>query len=471
MLERLDREQLITLLLAATERINFLEQKVIELTERIAELESRLCQNSSNSSKPPSSDGYAKPAPKSLRKKSGKKPGGQHHHKGHGKSMADMVTETIVITPEACPCCGEGLGNVTGRKTDTRYVMEIPHITATVTEYKSEEKTCPTCGKSIVAEFPHEAAAAQQYGPNLKAFIVLLAETGMVAMNRVVEILEAVTGIHISDGTVANTIEQCAENLEGPVKSIKEAVKGAEIGHFDETGMRSQGKLKWLHTASTGHLTYMEMHLKRGQQAMDEIGILNDFKGTAVHDCLASYWKYSCVHSLCNVHLLRELTYIDQTTGQRWAEEMIELLLEIKNAVDLRRLDKKTFLPKGELSKYIKRYTMIVEEGLNKNDEQPKPEGKRGRAKQTKARLLLLRLQEHKDEYLRFATDFNCPFDNNQAERDFRMGKVKQKVSGCFRSDKGEKSFATIYSFIQTLKKNRVSVFGELVKVFMIIPV
>ena len=465
-LEKLDREQLITLLLAAIERNNLLEQKVIELTKRIAELEGRVDQNSSNSSKPPSSDGYAKPTPKSQKKKSEKKPGGQHKHKGHGKSMADKVTETKVITAEACPCCGEDLGKVTGRKTDTHYVMEIPPITFTVTEYINEEKKCPSCGNKISVEFPYEAQGTQQYGPNLKALIVLLVETGMVAMNRVVQILEAVSGIRISSGTVANTIEKCAENLENPVKSIKEAVKGAKVGHFDETGMRSQGMLEWLHTASTGSLTYMEMNKKRGNEAMDEIGILNDFKGTAVHDCLASYWKYSCVHSLCNAHLLRELTYIDETTSQGWAKEMIELLLEIKNAVDLRRLGKKIFIPKGELLKYIKRYNMVVEKGLAINPEEPKPEGKRGRAKQTKARLLLLRLQKHKDEYLRFAIDLTCPFDNNQAERDFRMAKVKQKVSGCFRSDKGGKSFATIYSFIQTLKKNGVSVYGELVKVF-----
>jgi transposase len=465
-LEELDRDQLITFLLAANERNNLLERKIIELTERVAELEARLKQDSSNTSKPPSSDGYPKPAPKSQRKKSGKKPGGQPNHKGHGKSMADKVTETIVITPQACPCCGEGLENVPGRKTDTRYVMEMPPIAATVTEYISKEKTCPTCGKRISLEFPNEAAASQQYGPNLKAFIVLLAETGMVAMNRVVEILEAVSGIQVSEGTVANTIEKCARSLEKPVESIKNAVKTAKVGHFDETGMRSQGKLKWLHTASTGKLTYQEIHDKRGKEAMDEIGVLSDFKGTAVHDCMPSYWKYNCVHSLCNAHLLRELTYIDETTGQGWAQEMIDLLLEVKKAVDSRRSSKNTSLPEVELLKYKKRYDMLVVEGLTKNPEQPKPAGRRGPAKQTKARLLVLRLEKRKEEYLRFAADFNTPFDNNQAERDFRMAKVKQKVSGCFRSDKGEKSFATIYSFIQTLKKNGVSVFNELVKVF-----
>jgi transposase len=288
----------------------------------------------------------------------------------------------------------------------------------------------------------------------------------MVAMNRLVEILEAVSGIHISSGTVVNTIEKCSKSLEEPVNNIKDAVKAAKVGHFDETGMRSQGILKWLHTASTERLTYLEMNGKRGKAAMDDIGILNDFKGTAVHDCFASYWNYGCVHSLCNAHLLRELAFIHETTGQGWAKEMIGLLLEIKDAVETSIKDRMPFLLKADLLRYAKRYYMLVEEGMNKNPEQSKPEGRRGRAKQTKARLLLLRLHEHKDEYLRFAADFNCPFDNNQAERDIRMAKVKQKVSGCFRSDKGEKSFAVIYSFIQTLKKNGISVYDELVKVF-----
>jgi len=342
----------------------------------------------------------------------------------------------------------------------------MPRVEVVVSEYVIEEKTCTSCGQKTTAEFPHEVQAPQQYGPNLKALIVLLSETGMVSMNRVVEILEAISGIQISCGTVANTIESCGKKLAEPVESIKEAIRGAKVCHFDETGIRSQGELKWLHTASTEKLAYLQMNKRRGKVAMNEIGILNDFKGIAVHDCLASYWNYNCDHSLCNAHLLRELTFISETTNQSWAKKMIELLLEIKKAVDTRQLDEKAFLQNEELSEYIKRYHMHVEEGLTINPEQSKPEGKRGRAKQTKARLLLLRLKEHEEEYLRFASDFMVPFDNNQAERDIRMAKVKQKVSGCFRSDTGEKSFATIYSFIQTLKKNGVSVFNELVKVF-----
>jgi transposase len=275
----------------------------------------------------------------------------------------------------------------------------------------------------------------------------------MVAMGRLTEILEAISGIRISSGTVANTLEGCAKNLEGPLNMLKDAVKAAKTGHFDETGMRSQGALKWLHTASTNRLTYIEMHQRRGKQGMDEIGILPDFKGTAVHDCLASYWHYPCAHSLCNAHLLRELRFIEETTGQRWAKEMTALLLELKKAVEARRLRSKPFLAKAELLKYLKRYAMLVEEGLEGNPPQLKRAGGRGRIKQAKARLLLLRLEKRQEDCLRFAADFSVPFDNNQAERDIRMAKVKQKVSGCFRSAKGERSFGKIFSFIQTLKK------------------
>jgi transposase len=317
-----------------------------------------------------------------------------------------------------------------------------------------------------VGAFPEEAGASQQYGPNLKALIVLLSESGMVAMKRVAEILEAILGIRLSEGTIANTLKACAARLEAPVQAIKEAIKGAKAGHFDETGMRSEGKLKWLHTASTRLLTYLEMKAKRGKEAMNEIGILNDFKGIAMHDALASYWNYTCCHALCNAHLLRELDFLDETTGQEWPNEMILLLLEIKQAVDDRRRAKETFLPKAVLQKFTHRYDCLVQEGLSINPEQVKRRGSRGRVKQTKARLLLLRLKDHKEEYLRFAINFSAPFDNNQAERDFRMAKVKQKVSGCFRSENGGNSFAVIYSFIQTIKKHCFSVFDQLVKVF-----
>jgi transposase len=380
--------------------------------------------------------------------------------------MADKVTETKVITPEVCPCCGKDLGGVAGRKKETRYVMEIPRVRPTVTAIVAEEKICPECGQRTVVEFPAEAGGSQQYGPNLKALIVLLSESGMVAMKRVSEILEAILGMKLSEGTIANTLSECAAKLRKPVWELKDAIKEAKVAHFDETGMRSEGKLKWLHTASTGLLTYLELKRKRGKEAMDEIGVLSDFKGLAMHDALASYWNYSCKHALCNAHLLRELDYLDENTGQEWPKEMMLLLLEIKRTVDDRREAGETLLPEAVLQKFANRYDCLVKDGLSLNPEQTERTGRRGRIKQTKTRLLLLRLKEHKDEYLRFATDFRAPFDNNQAERDFRMAKVKQKVSGCFRSENGGKNFATIFSFIQTIKKNGFTVFDELVNVF-----
>jgi transposase len=344
--------------------------------------------------------------------------------------------------------------------------MEIPRIEAAVTAIIAEEKVCPECGRRTAGVFPADAGASQQYGPNLKALMVLLNESGMVAINRVAEIVKAILGIRLSEGTITNTIRECAAKLKEPVNEIKEAVMGAKVGYFDETGMRGEGKLKWLHTASTRLLTYLEMKSKRGKEAMNEIGILNDFKGIAMHDALASYWSYTCEHALCNAHLLRELAMLEETTGQQWVKEMILLLLEIKQTVDDRREAGDTFLPEACLRKFINRYDSLVEEGLCLNPEQTKRIERRGRIKQTKSRLLLLRLKEHKNEYLRFAYNFSAPFDNNQAERDFRMAKVKQKVSGCLRSENGGNFFAVIYSFIQTVRKHCLSVFDQLVKVF-----
>jgi transposase len=230
--------------------------------------------------------------------------------------------------------------------------------------------------------------------------------------------------------------------------------------------MRNQGALWWLHTASTALFTYLMIHKKRGNEAMDEMGILPDFKGVAVHDCLKSYWTYLCLHALCNAHLLRELTGIFENTKQEWAWKMIGLLLEMKETVEKYRRINKEELSLYYTQKFSQRYDLLIQEGMGQNQTAPKVAGKRGRTKQSKARLLLDRLNTHKADCLRFTTDFSVPFDNNQAERDFRISKVKQKVSGCFRSDTGAQAFATVQSFIQTINKHHLSIWIELIKVF-----
>jgi transposase len=432
----------------------------------MAEIKGRLNQDSHNSSKPPSSDGYKKPSPKSLRKKSGKKPGGQPGHTGHGLKLPGKIKETIKLEADCCPRCGGSLKGIAGEKVETRYVHEIPKVTVETVAWENHEKTCPACGTVCRGEFPGTVRGTQQYGPNLKGYIVMLAACGMVSMRRIRELLGSIFGARVSEGSIARVIAACGERVSGPVQAIKGAVLQAEVVHFDETGMRNRGVLWWLHTASTKMLTFLKIHRKRGNEGMEAGGVLPEFRGVAVHDFWKAYWLYQCAHGLCNAHMLRELTGVIERTGQAWAQGMIELLLEMKEAV--RRYRGKG---KEELSAYLRReysarYDEKVREGLKKNPKAEKEAGKRGKAKQSKERLLAERLEMYKGEYLRFSHDFRVPFDNNQAERDFRISKVKQKISGGFRSDSGAEAFALIQSFIQTRHKHHVSIWEELVRVF-----
>jgi transposase len=210
----------------------------------------------------------------------------------------------------------------------------------------------------------------------------------------------------------------------------------------------------------------LKIHEKRGKDAMEAAGILPEFTGIAVHDCLKVYWRFICDHALCNAHLLRELIGILENTSQEWAGKMIHLLVEMKETVYLYEERGFHALPDECLHKFQDTYNELVENGLSGNPFIEKETGKRGVAKQSKARRLLERLRDHKDEYLLFTKDFDVPFDNNQAERDFRISKLKQKVSGSFRSDTGAESFATIQSVIQTLRKHKINIHDELVKTF-----
>jgi transposase len=296
--------------------------------------------------------------------------------------------------------------------------------------------------------------------------MVMVLQYGMVGIKRLKNIIAGLFGLRISEGTIVSTVDRCAKRLGKAVEEIKGAVTGSAVVHFDETGMRNQGVLWWLHTASTDRFVYLPIHRKRGNEAMEAIGILPVFKGVAVHDCMKSYWTYPCLHALCNAHLLRELAGILENTGQGWAKRMIALLVEMKEVVEKYRQGARERLKAYYGEKFSRVYDKLVKAGMRVNRAADNVPGKRGRTKQSKARLLVERLKEHKEEYLRFIADFKVPFDNNQAERDFRIAKVKQKVSGCFRSDTGAWAFATIQSFIQTIHKHRLSIWDELVKVF-----
>jgi len=449
--------QLVTMLMESNTKLS---EQVTILEARVKDLEERLNQNSGNSSKPPSSDEFVKP--KSRRKKSGKKSGGQKGHKGQTLKMSDTPDSTITYPVETCQGCGKSLDDTEPKSVEKRQVFDLPPLKIDVTEHRAESKVCSCCGVNNKASFPEAIELPVQYGHNLKAFLVYLNQYQMLPYERSVELLEDVCGHSLSQGTLYNAIRTTFKNLESVEANIIEQLTGSPVINVDETGMRVENKRQWVHVASTENLTHYAHHPKRGSTATDDIGILPQFNGLSVHDFWKPYLTYSCNHALCNAHHIRELTGILESTGQQWPEAMIELLLEINDAVESRK-STATKLEPAEIESFEQRYQQIIEKGFKENPPPPEPsEKKRGRKKQSKAKNLLDRLNEYRSETLAFMYHFHAPFDNNLAERDLRMIKVKQKISGVFRSNQGAKMFCRIRSYISTARKNSIPVIDAL---------
>lgn len=437
------------------------------LEERVKSLEDQLAQNSRNSGKPPSSDGYTKPEPKSLRKPSGRKPGGQKGHPGHRLEMAEKPDHTETHEVQQCQACGKSLKRTEPIGHERRQVFDLPPLKIEVTEHVAEIKTC-VCGCENRGSFPEHVTQPTQYGPGVRSLEVYLSQYQLLPYERTQELFQDLFGHSLSQGSLVNTNNVCYSALEPVENTIREALIQSPQVHFDETGCRIEGRLHWLHVASTSRLTFYGAHAKRGSVAMDDFNILPRFEGTAVHDHFNSYFQYKqCLHSLCNVHHLRELAFIHERFGQEWAKEMADFLLKIKELVDERR-QKTPNLTRKELKKIERDYQKIVQEGFAANPELPRDEetNKRGPKRKTKPQKLLRRLDTHRKETLAFMYDFSVPFDNNQGERDVRMTKVKQKVSGTFRSQQGAKTFCRIRGYISTMKKQSVNILQALKSVF-----
>lgn len=442
------------------------ESQIQVLKARIKELEDQISKNSRNSSKPPSSDEFNKPAPKSLRQKSDRKAGGQKGHKGTNLKMVASPDEEKLHKVAACACCGKNLQKQEAEAIQRRQVYDLPPLELIITEHQVEVKRC-SCGHINKADFPGGVEHYVQYGPNIKSLLVYMQDYQLLPYERSKEFVQDIFGHTISTGTLYNIRQYTYDQLTNFEDRLKALLSAALMAGFDETGMRVMAKRLWLHSCSTDHYAYYEVHAKRGQEAMDHIGILPNFEGTAVHDFWKSYYRYACQHGLCNAHLLRELTFIKERFEQEWAAELIDLLLKMKVAKDRAIAKGKAALSKVTLNRYRKRYNLIVQKGLKTNPFKPPPAKKRGRPKKTKPRNLIERLRDYADDVLRFFYDFKVPFDNNFSERDLRMMKVKQKVSGCFRSLNGAKFFARIRSFIITARKQKVNVFKALGNLFM----
>ena len=451
--------------------IDGLQQQTAALTTRLKQLEDRLGKDSHNSSKPPSSDGLAKkPNPKSLRPKSGRRPGGQHGHPGRTLEFAEQPDHTLVHSPTQCHQCGASLEEAPIVDIQRRQVFELPPLEIKVTEHQAHTRCCPQCGHNNPATFPEPVQHRVQYGPRLQGLAAYLMHFQLLPFERVRELMQDLFGASVCEGTLQNITQRASDVLTEAENSIYKALCNADVAHFDETGVRIAGKLHWLHVASTPTLTYYATDPKRGRIALEAIGILAQFHGRSLHDGLPAYTEFGCRHALCNAHHLRELTALEEQHQQPWAKQMRELLCQIKREVDLAKECGRERLHPWEEHDFTARYQSILEIGYGANPP-PEPTGKKGRPKQGPVRSLLLRLDEHRDEVLAFMCDFTVPFDNNQAERDLRMMKVKQKVSGCFRTQSGAEAFCRIRGYISTLRKQGRQVLHALQQVFMGTPI
>ncbi len=460
-LEQMDKESLLAIIIA-------LQEQLAEQAALIQELRDQLAKNSRNSGKPPSSDGLKKPRTRSLRRKTGLRSGGQKGHQGH---TLQMVTQADYIERHRvtrCPYCATNLKDIVSDEYERRQVFDIPVVRITVTEHQAENKQCPNCRHRIKGTFPNDVTQPVQYGPRLKAQMVYLNNYQLLPWARTSELLGDFYGHTPSEALVLASNETLVNSIEPTLDTIHRQLVAADVVHFDESGMRVEGQLNWLHSASTGLLTYYDVHPQRGKEGMSAIGILPQLRGRAMHDYWRSYFTFdNCHHALCNVHHLRELQFIVDQYKQTWAEDMASLLLDIKAEVEAAQLEQMTLSP-DRLTHFEKRYDVLIEQGLMANPPPTNPPAKkRGRKKQSPPKNLLDRLRDHKPEVLAFMYDFRVPFDNNLAERDVRMVKVKLKISGAFRTRTGAETFCAIRSYISTARKHGVDVIDAIYDAFV----
>ncbi len=435
------------------------------LKARIAELERRLELNSSNSGKPPSSDGLTKPVRvKSLRERSGKKPGGQKGHKGETLRQVTDPNEVVDHYPAACSMCGVGLDPETSVGHSARQVFDLPKPQPlVVTEHRAHDCQCAACGAKTRALFPDGVNAPVQYGARITAFVIYLLHYQLLPENRLAALMADLFGVKVATATIARMSRTCAERLRGFAQTVRDLVAGAPVKHMDETGFRIGGKTQWLHVASTALLTFYRVCAKRGS-------LLANVAGIVVHDHWKPYYTMRGVlHALCNAHHLRELKALVEIEKEEWARKMQRLLRRACHVANRARERGVPMRPRL-IESFERRYDTILAEGLVFHEAQAplaraamKGGGKhRGRAPRRTGHNLLLRLATRKEDTLRFLHDATVPFTNNQAERDGRMMKLRQKISGGFRSLQGAMEFALIRSFISTAKKQGWDIIGAL---------
>lgn len=448
------------LLLKQQEQINALQKQVDILLQKQAELAERLNKNSRNSNKPPSSDGLKKPVSKpAFARKKGKKAGGQPGHQGRTLEICEQPDHFNEILPEKCTC-GQALDKNKAEVVEVRQVFDLPQPKLEVTEHIVLGCTCPNCGVYNQGEFPEGVNARLQYGSGVRAMMVLLNVGFKLPVKKIQVLFTDLFGYAINSGTIVNAAQKCFDRLGPSEEVIKKSLFQSLVNHFDETGLRVQGSLYWLHTCCNGLFTYLFVHVHRGTKALQDaaVSILPGFKGWAVHDCWGSYFKFSdCLHAICGAHLVRELVALEEK-GTDWARWFRRYLL----ALYLMTGQGKRALTASQQEKALRLFDEMWEYADRAEPPPERPVKGRGKPKSTKGRNLLMRLKKHQSAVLAFAFHAEVPFTNNQAERDLRPAKTKLKVAGSFRTLEGAHIYARIFGFISTVRKHQSSVFNEL---------
>lgn len=422
------------------------DKKIAELEQEIKQLRGIIDKNSSNSSKPPSSDGFTKIH--NSREQTGKSVGGQLGHKGHWRELYAEPTEIVEHKQAICECGGE-------IKYKEKYIAKQYidlNIQVNVTEHRAYNGTCQCCKKKHENKLPENLINPVTYGRNLKALTILLSTEGCISVNRIKSILKETTNgeIEIAESTIINWQSEIAGKTDAEIAKIKSNLLSGKVTHKDETGVRVEKDLHWLHVTSNKDVTLYHANPKRGSDADDEIGILPVYKGVLVRDHYKPLLKYHCEHQECNAHILRYLK-AEVERKRSWASKMIEFL--VKAHRETLSTGQKKQLHYKRLQYYESEYDRILDAGIREHKASSE------RLYRTDNINLLERMQKYKSEHLLFLSRAEVPFDNNLAERDLRMVKTKSKVSGCFRSKTGVENFAAIKSVLSTARKQSKNLF------------
>jgi len=461
--EQAGSQQLRVELAAEREGSQRLREALAEAVARVAELEAQVGKNSRNSSRPPSSDGLEKPPPKPrpLPKRSGRKPGGQDGHQGKTLQQVAKADREVGHEPQCCAGCRRPLAGRPVTGVEKRQVFDLPPVKVEVTEHQIVEREC-VCGQRTRGSAPAGVSAPVQYGPQVTALVIYLYVGQFLSKKRTAQALAELFGTPLSQGTVSGMAARAADGLDGFCEQVRQKLAGAKVAGFDETGFRAGAQLHWVHCARTGKYTLIVCHPHRGTKAMNAIGVLPAFRGVAVHDAWAPYDTYTdAAHQLCCAHVLRELQGVTDASPPEqwcWATQAADALVETQKLVAAAAAaEHTTSVDPAALATQVHRYRSAAQLGLTATA-----------ARTTKLmrthNALARRLLDRQDDYLRFTTDPQVPPDNNGSERDIRMAKLRQKVSGCLRTLTGAKHFCTIRSYLSTAAKHGTGYFDALVQ-------